>query len=85
MDEVAGLDCGVEAGLPQLLPQQRESSAPVGCLIFHTPPPARRSPILVFVVGMVGMVLATVLTVMGTFYFLKNYVLLHDSRDPLIK
>jgi hypothetical protein len=35
--------------------------------------------ILVFAVGML---LATVLTVMGTFYFLKNYVLLHDSRDP---
>jgi hypothetical protein len=38
--------------------------------------------ILVFTVGMV---LATVLTLMGTFYFLKNYVLLHDSRDPLVK
>jgi hypothetical protein len=38
--------------------------------------------ILVFVVGMV---LATVLTVLGTFYFLKNYILLHDSRDPLVK
>jgi hypothetical protein len=38
--------------------------------------------ILVFAVGMV---LATVLTVLGTFYFLKNYVLLHDSRDPLVK
>jgi uncharacterized protein YxeA len=36
--------------------------------------------ILVFVVGMV---LATVLTVLGTFYFLKNYM--HDSRDPLVK
>ena len=33
----------------------------------------------------VGMVLATVLTVLGTFYFLKNYILLHDSRDPLVK
>jgi hypothetical protein len=38
--------------------------------------------ILVFAVGMV---LATVLTVMGTFYFLKNYILLHDSHDPLVK
>jgi hypothetical protein len=34
--------------------------------------------ILVFVAGMV---LATVLTVLGTFYFLKNYILLHDSRS----
>jgi hypothetical protein len=38
--------------------------------------------ILVFVAGMV---LATVLTVLGTFYFLRNYILLHDSRDPLVK
>ena len=32
-----------------------------------------------------GIVLATALTVLGTFYFLKNYVLLHESRDPLVK
>jgi hypothetical protein len=38
--------------------------------------------ILVFAVGMV---LATVLTAMGTFYFLKNYILLNDSHDPLVK
>jgi hypothetical protein len=38
--------------------------------------------ILVFIVDMV---LATMLTVLGTFYFLKNYILLHDSRDPLVK
>jgi hypothetical protein len=38
--------------------------------------------ILVFAVGIV---LATVLTVLGTFYFLKNCILLHDSRDPLVK
>jgi hypothetical protein len=36
-------------------------------------------------VFLVGMMLATVLTVLGTFYFLKNYILLHDSRDPLVK
>jgi hypothetical protein len=38
--------------------------------------------ILVFAVGMV---LATVLTVLGTFYFLKNYLVLHDPSDPLVK
>jgi hypothetical protein len=38
--------------------------------------------ILVFAVDMV---LATLLTMLGTFYFLKNYILLHDSRDPLVK
>jgi hypothetical protein len=38
-----------------------------------------------FLVFIVGMVLATMLTVLGTFYFLKNYILLHDSRDPLVK
>jgi hypothetical protein len=38
--------------------------------------------ILVFVAGMVP---ATVLTVLGTFHFLRNYILLHDSRDPLVK
>jgi uncharacterized membrane protein len=37
------------------------------------------------VVFVAGMVLATVLTVLGTFYFLKNYILLHDSHDPLVK
>jgi uncharacterized membrane protein len=36
-------------------------------------------------VFVVGMVLATVLTVLGTFFFLKNYILLHDSRDLLVK
>jgi hypothetical protein len=36
-------------------------------------------------VFIVGMVLATVLTVLGTFHFLKNYILLHDSRNPLVK
>ena len=38
--------------------------------------------ILVFIVGMV---LATVVTVSGALYFLKDYILLHDSRDPLVK
>jgi hypothetical protein len=50
--------------------------------VFLAAPMFRTREILVFVLGMV---LATLLTVMGTFYFLKNYVLLHDSRDPLIK
>ena len=38
--------------------------------------------ILVFAVGML---LATVLTVLGTFYFLKNYLVLRDPHDPLVK
>ena len=38
-----------------------------------------------FLVFAVGLVLATALTILGTFYFLKNYILLHDSRDPLVK
>ena len=42
----------------------------------------RKREILVFVVGMV---LATVLTMFGTFYFLKNYLVLRDPRDPLVK
>jgi hypothetical protein len=41
-----------------------------------------RGEIVVFVAGMA---LATMLTILGTFYFLKNYVLLHESRDPLVK
>ena len=36
-----------------------------------------------FLVFVVGMVLATVLTVLGTFYFLKNYILLHRFRYSL--
>jgi hypothetical protein len=38
-----------------------------------------------FLVFAVGTVLATVLTVFGTFYFLKNYLVLRDPRDPLVK
>jgi hypothetical protein len=32
-----------------------------------------------------GHVAATVLTVLGTFYFLKNCVALHDPNDRLVK
>jgi len=38
--------------------------------------------ILVFVVGMV---LATVVTVLETFYALKHYLVLHNPADPLVK
>jgi hypothetical protein len=41
-----------------------------------------RREIVVFVVGMA---LATMLTILATFYFLKNYILLRDPRDPLMK
>jgi hypothetical protein len=41
-----------------------------------------RREILVFAVGVV---LATVLTVLGTFYAFKYYFVLRDSRDPLVK
>ena len=41
-----------------------------------------KKEILVFVAGTL---LATVLTVLGTFYVFKYYLLLHDPNDPLVK
>ena len=32
-----------------------------------------------------GLLLATSLTLWGTFYALNNYVMLHDPSDPLVK
>jgi hypothetical protein len=32
-----------------------------------------------------GLLLTIVLTVFGTFYVIKHYVLLHDPTDPLVK
>jgi hypothetical protein len=41
-----------------------------------------KKEILVFVAGTL---LATVLTVLGTFYVFKYYLLLHDPNDPPVK
>jgi hypothetical protein len=36
-------------------------------------------------VFVVGLVLATVLTILGTFYILKHFVVPRDTSDPLVK
>jgi hypothetical protein len=65
--------------------EEARSISPIGRAFAGSEPERAMFSKREFLVFAVGLVLATALTILGTFYFLKNYILLHDSRDPLVK